>query len=314
VTDELEYLQGFRQVTSEPTAGLQERLEERLWQQVIEDEARQAQRREARRARFWPTIMRQGAVAGVAATFVVVLAFTKGSPGGDPGLADTGTAGLSAAGLVSGIPAIGAARSARNALSADPQSQSSLVSPPAELNSYPVVPGYAGEPSLLNQGPAAMDEDQLDDIPTDAAGLHAALHNASAGQYPGHDDDFGVFRLAADFLADPDISTDLRSGLLDMLGRLDNIQVGGAAQDILGRPGEIVARADHASGVRQVQMLDTDTAQVLEELEFTTRLDQASGCVPGLATSLKLYDDSGAQIDADAAPYAQWPTLVAQCG
>ncbi|MBC7644326.1 MAG: hypothetical protein H7123_04310 [Thermoleophilia bacterium] len=281
-----------------PKAGFEDRMRERILQVVLEVEAA-AGANLKRTPRWLRLALRNTPIVIAAASVFVVVSFNGGNPGGQPAEAST------AAGKVLN-------QAAQNMTSSVQTQQTGTDYPGTGVPNYTAPPvvqrvaevnasGLASipDPLLIAQGPSALPAGAAASIPTDERLLLALLHS-SISRVDGRDEDFDVFRIAAAYITDPNMPITVRATFLRMLALVEGVDVGGEADDVIGRHGIVIARLDSSSGLRQQYLLDENTGMLLEHLEFTS-VGDLSNCAPGTATALDVYDAAGTRLEIDRA-------------
>jgi hypothetical protein len=305
---ELDALRSFRAQAAQVPAGLQERIEERIWQEVLVAEASVVHRRGVFSGRTRGWFVRQGALAAVAAALIVVMSFSGGKPtGGAPAQASVDP-------LDTAIRAIGGngnqtteTTSLTSSVTDLPQSGVNIVSGDAVV----FEAGDAVPVAAIAAGPAALTPEQILLLPDDEHALLAVLR-AAGGQDDRHDPDFAPFQLGAQYVADRRIPISTRVAFVRMLRMLDGVGVGGSAVDVFGRPGVLVDRIDKTSRIQQYYLFDRQQGQLLEHRE---RLLAPSSpvCPAGTVIILEAFDNAGLLVDPQSIPYANWPDIEAAC-
>lgn len=313
--DELDLVRSFRAHLADVPPGVQARIEERLWQDVLVQEARlrggdrrRSTGRGWRLRRGWSLAARQGTAAVAVTAAVLVFGFVDGRTGSQ--IASTQARADDP--ISTAMQAIGG-----GALTGSDEIQPTLVE---GEGTAPLVAGTTmvvfegGDTMPLSQvaaGPAAMSPAELELLPADER-LLLGLLRAAGGTTRGHDADFEAFRLAASYLSDPRVPVRVRVALMRMLRVVDGIDVGGSAVDVFGRAGVKVARIDRASGLRQQYLLDADNGRLLEHREFVVA-QRVANCPPGTVVRITAYDTSGFQVPQQDAPYGAWPAQAPEC-
>ena len=307
--DELDVLRSFRAELTEPPAGMQERIEERLWTQIMEETSSSHKRRWWHRYDWSQNLVRQGALAGVAAVLIIAISFTGGKPtGGTPARAEAQTDPLEAA--ISSIRAgtdSSQPRYAAGDLTHPPQS-GPLVTP----NTAVVFDTGETIPlATISAGPSALTPEQLAMMPTHELTLLAILR-AAGGQRKTHDRDFEPFRIAALYISDRRVPAENRVAFIRLLRLLEGVDVGGVSLDVFGRPGVRVTRLDRTSLVLQEYLLDEHDGRLLEHREYIA-YSRDTACPAGSVIALEAFDSNGFQVDQSRVPYGNWPTIVPEC-
>jgi hypothetical protein len=282
-------------------AGLQERIEERLWQDVLAAERNRGAKQQRRWWQPAPALARGGALAAAAAIVVVFLAFDNGRPGGPP------------ASAASSDPLMVAARNVPQLDTEPAASVSPAAAPVVSSSTAVVLPSGEQVPAeLIAAGPGQLSLNQLDQLPRDESLLLGMLRAATASTVEAVDDDFMPFRIAASYIGDPRVPSSLRMAFIRMIGTMENIDVGDRVLDVFGRPGVAVARSDERSGLLQSYLLDEDDGRMLEYRDVVERSDD-DNCAVGTVTSMLAFDSTGFPVDPSSAPYGAWPVVDPAC-
>ena len=309
---DLDALRAWGREHTVPRAGFEDRMRERMMQVVLEVEAAASSSR--RMPRWLRLVLRNTPIVIAAASVFVVVSFNGGHPGGQPAEASTSAgkvlnqAALNMTANVAAGSPIGTDYPGPGSVPAQSYTVAPTVAPGAgegtgagtsaaavNASGMPSIP----DPLLIAQGPSALPPGAAAAIPTDERLLLAMLH-ASISRVEGRDEDFDIFRVAAEYITDPAMPITVRATFLRMLALVDGVDAGGTATDVLGRSGIVIARLDSSSGLRQQYLLDENTGMLLEHLEFTSGGD-LSTCAPGTATALDVYDATGSRLDIDRA-------------
>jgi hypothetical protein len=309
-TDELDHVRGFRSHLAEVPPGLQARLEERLWGDVLAEEARLRGGAAGRRRWRWgfPMVARQGVVAMAVAAVVLAVGIADQRGTAEAPVAAKATSDPLAAAML----AIGGDQAASEASGGGVLVDGRATAPLVATRTMVVFENGAEMPlSQVAAGPAAMSPEELALLPTDER-LLLGLLRAAGGTTEQHDADFEPFRLAALYLSDPRVPVSVRVALMRMLRVVDGIAVGGSAVDVFGRAGVVVSRSDQTSGLQQQYLLDPDNGRLLEHREFVV-LQRVTECPPGSVIVVTAYDSTGFPVPAGEAAYGNWPETRPEC-
>lgn len=300
-------------------------IEQRVRTHVLADEARRRARlRPApRRRTWWRTALRQAPVAIVSAFIVVGLSFSGGTPGGEPASASTDAAPFlneTAANMMSeqpiGVVSGGGGPVGGGTAAPDASNSGAIATNVVTID----IPSPDAEDQLaeapdsqtLAAGPDALPDETLNTVPANESQLLQLLREAGSSNQ-GRDVDYLPFRVAASYVASPNVPVEVRAAFLRMIGQLDGIDLGGTSSDVVGRPGTVIARLDTESGIRQQYLLNPDNGRLLEHREFTTTGGGIGSCPAGMIIALEVFDDSGVVVDPQSAPWAPWPVVDPSC-
>ncbi len=302
---DLQLLRRFRKDEIEPPDGMQARIEERIWQSILDEERAKAGAG-SRRRRRWGSFLRPALASGTAVLLVVGVAMVSdgGSTATNSGVSsgsvvragsnplDSTAASLFGSNAESTAPIVG-----RIDLGHDDSNAASLASGPTHQAS-----GALDAKSTAMVDATSRDPDQLlDDV-------RSSVHEA--GFADAHDT--LAFRAALQWIVDPQVPTDLRSAMLRALAGMHGIDEASMGTDVIGRSGVVLGHLDDASGIRTQAVLDADAGTLRELRSYTTSyLDPA--CPPGTFTEHALYADDGSTVDPSSQPFVDWPTVVAMC-
>ncbi|MCW2955330.1 MAG: hypothetical protein JWO69_199 [Thermoleophilia bacterium] len=306
---DLDALHAYRAGEATPPPGLQERLEEDLWQSIMAEEARlrSGGRRIASTAparRWFQGLLRPAMAAGAAAAVAVTVAVWS----------DGGTGPVTA-------PATGVSQAGTNVLDAtaarlfgSSQEADVAVAPPIAGT----VDATEGDDNLLLTGPTHAGSGMSDEtsrvvreLPRDPARLHELITAAAAEA--GDDELVGrtTFHITMRWVIDPTVPLTVRATMLSSLGGLAGIDQAVTGVDIIGRQGVVVSHHDPNFGLREQYVLSAEGAQLLERRAFTAgSIDPA--CPDGIVTDHVLYG-SGEPIERDRMSWAEWPQVIPSC-
>lgn len=301
---DLQLLRTFRAEEAEPPPGLQARIEERLWQAILDEEAAHATVRGSARPGWFQRMLRPLVAAGAAATLAIGVAVASdgGSGSGNLGQASVRQAG---AGVLD-------------------STASALFGGATTTSTSPIVGrldlSEQGDARLLD-GPrrdasgATLDDGHAElarELSRDPEELLQALRSSIAASGVEDPSDLVAFHVAMRWVADPAVPVDLRAAMLRSIQGIDGIDDALGGQDVLGRSGIVIGQLDRASGIRSQYVLDPTDGSLYEVRAFTTTyLDPA--CPPGTVTLHTAYDDSGRQVDPASTPWVAWPQVVEAC-
>lgn len=300
---DLELLRSFRIEEAEPPPGLQSRVEERLWQAILAEEASRPPAQ--RRARWFHGLLRPAVAAAAAASIAAVVAVA--SDGG----------GTTVSGGSGGARQAGVLDSTATALFGD---QVPGPAAPAPVVGVIDLSSADEQDATLARGPRLDDEGTLDadgvelvrSASRDPATLQARLRAIAAdvsGRDPG---DRVAFAISMQWVGSGAVPADLRAAMLRSLDGLQGVHGAVMGADLLGRDGVVLGHVDTTTGVRQQYLLDPDDGQLLERRTFTTAyVDPA--CPPGTFVDHGLYRSDGSPVTAADAPWLDWPLVVASC-
>jgi hypothetical protein len=301
---DLELLRAFRLDEAEPPPGLQERIEERLWQSILAEEAQSAAPRSRRRP-WYADLLRPAVAAGAAATIAIGVAVG----GGTDGSAGIGSgSSVSEAGVLDSTPAALFGGSNATSTSATPIAGAIDVSDSSQTD------------STLMRGPVLDESGQLDDatlevvseIPRDPQQLQPRLLRGASQLAGAEQAERATFHIAMRWVTSPQVPGDLRAAMLRSLDGLQGVDPAIAGVDLLGRSGIVLGHLDQTTGLRSQYLLDPSGGMLLERRTITTGyLDPA--CPPGTYTSHELYSSDGQPITQGDAPWIDWPIVIAAC-
>lgn len=291
---DLELLRRFRAADAIPPHGLLERLQEDLWQAVLEEEQRL---RAPRRRRWFGGLMRPAIATAAAGAVAVVMAV--GSDGGPAERVLTPTDASVQAGVLDGA--------------ATTLFGASIAAPPdAPFTGGIEVRGSdAHAARLLAGSPADAPGDEVVRLTRDPDELRELLRAAAIelnGSDPG---DRIAFHLGLRWVTDPRAGSDLRAAMLRSLDGLRGIDPFVTGSDVLGRQGVVIGHLDEHSGLRSQYVLAPDGGVLLERRSFTTVYVEPA-CPPGTFTDHALFD-RGEQVLPSQLPWVAWPQVVAAC-
>lgn len=308
---DLELIRGFRLHEATPRDGMQQRIEEDLWQAILAEEAAAARPRRspAGSPRAWFGSMLRPAVAAGAAGAIALVVALASSTGVGTGNDLVGTTGLTQAnaGLLDGAVAnlFGHAR---------PGSGSMAMSGAMEL------PAIEPSDSAFASGPVRQAGGSLDDASIavvaeasrDPRRLRERLRETARTVAGDDDSDTVAFHIAMRWVVDDQVPTDLRAALLRALEGMTGLDAALVGRDLLGREGLLLGHLDLQTGMRHQYLLDADDGGLLERRGFTTSyVDPA--CPPGTITDHALYDDAGDEVRPADTPWLAWPAVIAAC-
>lgn len=306
VDPDLQLLRRFRLDEATPPPGMQGRIEERLWQSILTDEATRAGTRQRALRRRFAGMLRPAVAAGAALSLAAGVAVVSDGGAGSrtlvqqqpaltqagSGLLDSTAASLFGTATTAGSRVVGTVdlrtQDADDRLLAGPAhgADGDLDDQSAEL-----ARGLSRDPATLREAMRGSVDDAGIEDPTDAAAFHATLR----------------------WIADPAVPTDLRAAMLRSLSGYAGIDDALAGRDVLGRRGVLLGHLDEDTGVRSQLLLDASSATPLEYRAYTTTyVDPA--CPPGTVTAHALFAEDGTQVDAANHPWIAWPPVVAACG
>jgi hypothetical protein len=289
---DLELLRSFRREDTEPPEGLQERIEERLWQSILAEEAGNAPARPRGVRRWYHDLLRPAVAAGAAASIAIGVAIA--GDGGGAGLASC--ASVSRAGVLD---------STAVALFGD-----SAATTSAPISGAIDVSEGADDDEIA-KGPSAS-SDVARSAPRDPEQLYERLHASAEAVAGTQQADRAAFHIAMQWIGAPQVPGDLRAAMLRSLERLPGIEGALVGVDRLGRTGVVLGHLDPATGLRSQYLLDPDGGRLLESRTLTTvHVDPA--CPPGTYTGHDLYDTQGRPVQPADAPWLDWPLVVAAC-
>lgn len=303
---DLQLLREFRLDEAEPPPHLQGRIEEQLWQAILDEEAAAAGSRR-RRAGGWRQAawLRPLVAAGAAASLALGVAVVSDGGVGSVGGATTSVTQAGSAGVFDGTA---------NALFGQDSSSGAPI-----VGSVDLTTGdddgdeLVGGPSHDSTG--ALDADSGEfarSVTRDPAELRDLVRESIRNLGIDDADDHAAYRATMRWVVDPAVPVDLRAAMLRSLSGLQLVDPASVGFDVLGRRGIVIGHLDLDTGVRTQAVLDPDSGTLLEVRSFTTTyVDPA--CEPGTFTEHAAYED-GMQIDPSSLPWADWPAVVAACG
>jgi hypothetical protein len=283
---------------------MQARIEERLWQAILTEEADRAPRARRRswREAWLRPLVATGAALGLAIAVAVV---SDGGAGitGEPTTQVTQASGSSVldrtAGTLFGRTGAGAAMPISGTVDLTTNDDDELL---------------AGGPSHVAPGELDPEAAELArTLPRDPAALMKAVRGGVRAIGIDPPDDHHAFRLAMRWVSDPAVPQDLRAAMLRSVGGLDGIDEARIGRDALGRSGIVIGHLDAGTGVLTQVLLDPQGGRLMEVRSFTTTyVDPA--CEPGTFTEHALYELTGEQVTPAQQPWLDWPAVVAACG
>lgn len=308
---DLHALRTFRASEATPPEGLQSRIEERLWQSILDEEAVRAGRSDAsswagesraRRRTWFHGLLRPALAASSALAIAAVVAIA--SDGGPSSLVGTSGTGSAAQASTSLLDATASSLFGDDA--AAPSATSSGTSGVVDLSD-------SGTRDALVDGPSHDDAgDFVDAAPRDPAMLRAELRAAAADVVGRDTDDRVAFHIGMQWVIDTDVDVSLRAAMVRAVGGLSGIEPVLAGVDLLGRDAVAIGHVDTVSGVREQYLLDPDNGRLLERLGRTVSyVDPA--CDLGTVTDHVLLDDAGHEVEPSDAPWLAWPQVIAAC-
>lgn len=299
---DLQLLRTFRAEEAEPPVGMQARIEERLWQAILNEESARAPGRGTRQPGWFQRLLRPLVAAGAAAALALGVAI---SSDGGPGTADLGQGNVQQAGA-------GVLDATANSLFGG-----SAATPTPIVGRIDLTDGDA----RLLDGPqhdssgSALDERHAElarDLTRNPDELLQAVRSSIASSGVRDPSDAIAFHVAMRWVADPAVPVDLRAAMLRSVEGIHGIDDALVGTDVFGRSGVVVGQLDRASGVRSQYLLDPADGSLLEVRAFmTTYLDPA--CPPGTVTLHAAYDDAGEMVDPATAQWVAWPQVVEAC-
>lgn len=300
---DLQLLRGFRADEAEPPAYLQSRIEERLWQSILAEEARKAGRRPRHR---WAGLLRPAVAGGLAVMLAAVVAVVSDGGEGPGGISDSAVTTAGGGGLLD-------------------QTATSLFGSGSPTAADPIVGSIDlrknDDDRTIVQGPEHAADGTLDanatdvvqSMPRDPAELVDVVRDSIDNL--GYDDpaDTMAFRTTIRWIVDPAVPTDLRAAMVRSLGRQHGIDEALLGVDSLGRQGIVIGHIDEQTGIRTQAVLDAGSGMLRELRSFTTTyVDPA--CPPGTFTEHAAYAEDGSWIDPARLPWLDWPVVVEACG
>lgn len=301
--DDLQLLRHFRIEEAEPPPGLQGRIEARLWDAILADEAARAGSRNRAFRRRFAGMLRPAVAAGAALSLAAGVAVV--SDGG------TGPRSLAQPNVV---------RAGSGVLDS---TAASLFG--ADAGAAPGIAGTVdmrtpdGDERLL-VGPQHAGNGKLDDssseltrgLSRDPATLREAMRESISDAGIDDGSDRVAFHATLRWVADPAVPTDLRAAMLRSLSGyagIDDAQVG---RDALGRSGVVLGHLDEATGIRSQLLLDATSATPLEYRAYTTvYVDPA--CPPGTFTAHSVFAEDGSKVSRSDHPWVDWPAVIEAC-
>jgi hypothetical protein len=302
---DLDALRSFRLAEAEPPAGLQERIEERLWQAILAEEASRAPRAARQGESWWQQLLRPAVAAGAPATIAVAVAVMGGN---GSGVGSGSASNVSQAGVFDATAASLFGASAATGTSSTPISGAVNLRETDETD------------RTLARGPMETADGRLDDASLDAVNattrdpeeLQAQLLRTATSMVGPEQARRLTFAMTMRWVVNREVPGDLRAAMLRSLQGLPGMDDAIAGVDLLGRSGIVVGYLDPATGLRSQYLLDPDGGNLLEQRTITTAyLDPA--CPPGTFTSHELYDENGHPVAQQSAPWLDWPLVVEAC-
>ncbi len=299
---DLQLLRSFRAHEAELPAGLQARIEERLWQSILAEEAARATGRTTMRPRWFERLFRPLVAAGAAATLAIGVAVASD---GGAGNATLGQANVTQAGA-------GILDATASSLFGGPTATAAPISGRIDLTD--------GDQRLFDGPRSGVSGDPLDEghaelargLTRDPDELLQAVRASVAQSGVTDPSDAVAFHVAMRWVANPGVPVDLRAAMLRAVQGIQGIDGALVGTDALGRQGIVIGQLDRSSGVRSQYLLDPSNGTLLESRAFMTAyLDPA--CPPGTVTTHAAYDEDGRQIDPATAQWVAWPEVVEAC-
>lgn len=300
---DLQLLRRFRLDEAEPPPGLQERIEARLWDAILEDEAERAGHRHRAFRRRFAGMLRPAVAAGAALSLAAGVAVVSDGGSGtrtlaQPSLTQAGSGPLdSTAASLFGTGTTAGSRIVGTVDLRTPDAEDRLLAGPAhdaegrlDAESAKLARGLSRNPDMLRDAMRDGIRDAGLDDPADSAAFHASMR----------------------WVTDPAVPSDLRAAMLRSLSGyagVDDAQVG---RDAMGRHGVLLGHLHERSGIRTQLLLDASTGTLLEYRAYTTTyIDPA--CPPGTFTAHALFAPDGSVVSADNHPWIARPPVVEAC-
>jgi hypothetical protein len=302
---DLQLLREFRASEAEPPAGMQERIEERLWRAIIDEEAAKASRSRPRRP-WYEDLLRPAVAAGAAAMIALGVAVVGG-----------GTDGGASIGSGSSVSKAGVFDATAGALFGESGATSATSTP---IVGAIDVGESSDDDDTLARGPVlgadgALDEattNFINDTTRDPQELQPRLIGVADRMAGSEQADRVAFHMAMRWVVSPQVPADLRASMLRALQGVQGIDGAIAGVDQLGRSGIVVGQLDQDTGLRTQYLLDPEGGRLLEQRTFMAGyVDPA--CPPGTFTSHTLYGEDGRPIAQADAPWIGWPLVIAAC-
>lgn len=299
---DLQLLRGFRVAEAEPPAGMQERIEERLWQSILAEEGAHAPRRRGRRP-WYQELLRPAAAVGAAATMAIGVAVL----GGD----GTGT------GISSTVTRAGVLDTTAATIFGESGATGSTGAPIAGAIDL-TDPDDADE--TLLRGPVTTPEGRLDEATLEVVrettrepgDLQSRMLRGATDLAGPEQAEWAAYHATMRWVVEPQVPSDLRAAMLRSLEGLGGIDAAISGADLLDRSGIVLGYLDPRTGLRAQHLLDVDGGRLLERRTLTTQyVDPA--CPPGTFTSHELLDEQGTPIRQADAPWLDWPLVVEAC-
>ena len=305
---DLQLLRGFRADEAEPPPGMQGRIEERLWQSILQEEARTARghRRAPARTGWLSGLLRPALAGGMALSLALGVAVVSDG-GSGPGAA--GGSSVTQANVLDRTASTLFGGASSTTSSAAPIV--GTIDLRSEDDDDTLVGGPLHDPSTGQLDATTVE--MVDAMPRDPAQLLALVREGV--EQAGFDDDADAlaFRVAMRWIVDASVPVDLRASMLRALGGLTGIDEARSGVDVLGRGGIVIGHLDQSSGVRTQVVLDPRAGTLREVRAFTTTyVDPA--CEPGTFTEHSVYGDDGSQVEPASLPWVDWPLVVEACG
>jgi hypothetical protein len=296
---DLEQIRLYRSTDAAPPSGLQGRIEARLLEAMLDEQAQQRDgvrtSRSPRRRHFFDGLLKPALVGGVAVVAALLVAVV--SDGSSPDQASLSTGAVRTAGFDSTAARL-----------FSPQGEATQTQAPIGRIDLTEATGAV---DALASGPTS--QTALNDatkLPTQPAALAAALREAAA-QIDNDPNDRVAFHIGMSWVSSPRVPNHIRSHMLRAIGALNNVDPAASGSDLMGRVGVVIGHHHEATGVREQYLLDPNGGSLLERRGYVTSyVDPA--CTPGTYTDHAIFEN-GLEIDPASAQWLAWPVEVEAC-
>ncbi len=304
---DLQLLRSFRLDEAEPPAGMQERIEERLWQSILDEEAQRAGRRAPRREGWLSGLLRPALAGSMALVLAIGVAVVSDGGNGGSTIAGAGVTEAGTGGVLD--------RTASTLFGSEGTAARGPVVGTIDLTDDDSDDALVDGPQHDSFTAQLQDRsmDLVEALPRDPERLRGVVRDALDDA--GYDDpsDAYAFRVAMRWIVDPSVPVDLRSAMLRSLAGLSGIDEARTGVDVLGRGGIVLGHLDQLTGVRTQVVLHAADGTLREVRSFTTTyVDPA--CEPGTFVEHDVYEEDGSWVDPASRPWVDWPLVVEACG
>ncbi|MCW2926525.1 MAG: hypothetical protein JWM86_493 [Thermoleophilia bacterium] len=306
-------LRQFRAADAVPDDGLQARIEERVWQAILNEESEAARGRSGatgRPRRRWRDGLLRPALAATSALAVAAVVAVA-SDGGPTGVLTGGT----------GTTQAGTSLIEATATSLFGDDAAATSSARSGANGVVDLRSSGDDREALAEGPMPGTDGGLSPAsgsfvagaPRDPLALRAQLRAAAVDVAGSDPTDRIAFHLAMHWVVQPAVDVEVRSAMLRSVGGMTGLEPALAGTDLLGRDAVVIGHLDPMSGLREQYLLDPDNGRLLERRGMMTAyVDPA--CPPGTVTDHVVYDEAGSPVEPADAPWLAWPQVIDACG